>query len=449
MGMDSYEKLRLEYRDPKTLKPNERNWRKHPEQQKKLLDAMIKEVGYAGALLWNSQTQKLIDGHARRDLAIANKEKLVPVLVGSWTEAEEKKILATLDPIAAMAKQADELYRELLEGMETESEDLKEWCDGMLEGLREPEPGKDAEPQIDRAQALNEIWKVKAGDLWLIGEHRLLCGDSTKAEDVARLMGGEEVGMVVADPPYGISIVVVNVSVGGGEAYDIPFGGKKKGNVGRGSAHMRKTGKSYLEEWNQKKRGTVGAPKPFGSKKKRGSDGAANIIDVGKYAPIIGDDTTDTAIRASSLFLQLYPRAKQFWFGGNHYANALPQSSCWVVWDKETTGNFSDCELAWSNQDKAARLFRHRWNGMLRDSERERRFHPSQKPAALASWIYETFGKENDIVVDPFAGAGWTLVAAQNTKRTARLIEMSEDYCAVILQRMKDAFAIEGVRIEG
>jgi hypothetical protein len=143
------ENLKLEYRDPKTLAPNPRNWRKHPEQQKKLLNAMIKEVGYAGALLWNEQTGKLIDGHARRDLAIANKEKLVPVLVGSWTEAEEKKILATLDPIAAMAEQADELYRELLGGMETESEDLKAWCDNMMMSLStDMEPDKLDPPLI-------------------------------------------------------------------------------------------------------------------------------------------------------------------------------------------------------------------------------------------------------------------------------------------------------------
>jgi hypothetical protein len=274
----------------------------------------------------------------------------------------------------------------------------------------------DAEPQIDRAEELNKTWGVKSGDLWQIGEHRLLCGDSTKKEDVGRVTGGERADMIVADPPYGISIVAANVSVGGGEAYNIPFGGKKKGL------------------------GTIGGPKPFGSKRVRGSVGAANMVDVGKYAPIIGDDTTETAIRAAHLHLELFPDAKQFWFGANHYANALPPSSCWVVWDKETTGNFSDCELAWSNQDKAARLFRHQWNGMLRDSERERRMHPSQKPAALAAWIYVEFGKEGDVVLDPFAGAGWTLVAAENTKRAARVIEMSPEYGAIILQRMTDAF---------
>jgi DNA modification methylase len=316
-----------------------------------------------------------------------------------------------------------------------------EWTDG------DGDEPQDAEPQIDKAAELNKVWQVKRGDLWRIGEHRLLCGDSTKKEDVGRVMGGEKADMVIADPPYGINIVAANGYVGGGEAYNIPFGGIKKGDVGGGAAHIRKTGKSYLQEWNDKKRfGTSHGAKPFGSKKVRGSVGAANVVDAGKYAPIIGDDTTETAIRSAHLHLELFPDAKQFWFGANHYANVLPPFSCWVVWDKEATGNFSDCELAWSNQAKAARLFRHKWNGMLRDSERERRLHPSQKPAALASWIYTEFGAEGDIVIDPFGGAGWTIVAAENTKRKARVIEMSEDYIAVILQRMTDAFP--GIKIE-
>lgn len=127
--------LRLEWLDPKTLKPNPYNWRQHPAGQKKILDAVMSEVGNAGAALFNEQTGRLLDGHLRRERAIEKGEKEIPVLVGSWSEADEKKILATLDPIAAMAEQADALYRELLEGMETESEDLRSWADGLLEEL--------------------------------------------------------------------------------------------------------------------------------------------------------------------------------------------------------------------------------------------------------------------------------------------------------------------------
>lgn len=129
------EPLRLEWLDPRTLKPNPKNFRRHPEAQKKVLAAMLTEVGWAGALLVNETTGNLIDGHARRQEAIERNEAEVPTLIGSWSEADEKKILATLDPIAAMAEQADDIYRDLMAGIETESEDLRAWCDRTIEAI--------------------------------------------------------------------------------------------------------------------------------------------------------------------------------------------------------------------------------------------------------------------------------------------------------------------------
>ena len=80
-------------------------------------------------------------------------------------------------------------------------------------------------------------------------------------------------------------------------------------------------------------------------------------------------------------------------------------------------------------------LFTHRWNGMLRDSERERRWHPTQKPAALASWIMEKLTDVGGIVLDPFSGGGWSILGAEASGRKCRAIEMSADYVAVALER--------------
>lgn len=90
--------LRLEWRDPSDLAENPRNWRRHPESQVAALSDILEEVGWAGAFLFNERTDRLIDGHARRKVAMQQGSKKVPVLIGSWDEATEAKILATLDP---------------------------------------------------------------------------------------------------------------------------------------------------------------------------------------------------------------------------------------------------------------------------------------------------------------------------------------------------------------
>lgn len=114
--------LRLVYMDPVELAENPSNWRTHPEAQIAALTDVIAEVGWAGACLYNERTGRLIDGHARRKVALEQGAARVPVLVGDWDEAAEKKILATLDPLAAMAEadsaRLDTLLREVNTGSE-------------------------------------------------------------------------------------------------------------------------------------------------------------------------------------------------------------------------------------------------------------------------------------------------------------------------------------------
>jgi hypothetical protein len=131
------QKLRLEWMDPSTLKPNPMNWREHPEQQKRILAAVLHDVGWAGALLLNERTGNLIDGHARREHAIDDGSLVVPVLVGDWSIEDEQKILATLDPLASMADQIDSVYQDLLESFETSDESLGDWCKQLLADINE------------------------------------------------------------------------------------------------------------------------------------------------------------------------------------------------------------------------------------------------------------------------------------------------------------------------
>ena len=175
------------------LRTNPKNWRRHPDGQRSAMAALLEEIGFAGALIVYEQDGRLtiIDGHLRADIADDHK---VPVLVLDVTEEEADKLLATYDPIGAMAERDDEVLKELLAGIEFDDERLKNLFmeDEAAEGLTDP----DDIPEPPEAPV------TRPGDLWVLGDHRLLCGSSLDVSDVARLMGGKKAVLFATDPPY-------------------------------------------------------------------------------------------------------------------------------------------------------------------------------------------------------------------------------------------------------
>lgn len=130
-------------------------------------------------------------------------------------------------------------------------------------------------------------------------------------------------------------------------------------------------------------------------------------------------------------------------FGGNYYADILPASSCWLVWDKDNgASDFADCELAWTNLDMAVRRKIYRWNGYLQEKMgklKEQRWHPTQKPLEIMQWCITVADKhgERQTIIDPFMGSGTTLVAAKNLGRKAIGIEIEEKYCEIAVKRLR------------
>lgn len=128
----------------------------------------------------------------------------------------------------------------------------------------------------------------------------------------------------------------------------------------------------------------------------------------------------------------------QIIFGGNYYV--LPPSSCWLVWDKDNgTTDFADCELAWTNMKRAVRKFKYKWQGMLQEhagTKKEIRQHPTQKPLPLMRWCL-TLVPDAKTILDPFAGSGTTLLAARLEGRQAVGIEISERYCEIAANRLR------------
>jgi DNA modification methylase len=156
-------------------------------------------------------------------------------------------------------------------------------------------------------------------------------------------------------------------------------------------------------------------------------DGAASVGSrrlkrgIGDYKPsafpsvITGDDAP--YVLPVELSCLLDHAAVCLW-GANHYSDSLPCSPGWLVWDKREKGgdnNFADAELAWTNYAGVVRVFRHYWNGMLRDSERGPRLHPMQKPVALMKWCLALAKlPEGALVLDPYTGSGPVLRAAKD-----------------------------------
>jgi len=124
-------------------------------------------------------------------------------------------------------------------------------------------------------------------------------------------------------------------------------------------------------------------------------------------------------------------------WGGNYFADVLPCSASWLVWDKRNSGDFADCELAWTDLGCAVRKLELMWNGMLREGN-EPRYHLTQKPLRLMKWCITLASKKNDIktVLDPWMGSGTTLVAAKALGLRATGIEINEDYCKAAVLRL-------------
>lgn len=136
----------------------------------------------------------------------------------------------------------------------------------------------------------------------------------------------------------------------------------------------------------------------------------------------------------------------QIVWGGNYFVG-LPVSPCWLVWDKRCgitpEKTFADCELAWCSQDKPARVYRFLWDGMLQGNmaDKEKRYHPTQKPVPLFVWCLMKYSKPGDLILDPFCGSGTTALACHKTGRRFICIERELEYVNVARNRLRDAQA--------
>ena len=382
------------------LLPNERNWRKHPKAQQEALQGVLAEIGYAGALLAYETPSglKLIDGHLR---ATTTPDTEVPVLVLDVDDAEAAKLLATLDPLAAMAEADGNALDALLRDVQTGSQALADMLTNLAEeaGIlndQQKEVNEDEvpEPPVDPI--------TKPGDLWVLGDHRLLCGDSTKAEDVERLMAGAKAGMMVTDPPYNVEY---------------------EGNYIQSGRILRKEQKVW-------------------------SGGIANdnLSNFGEWLASVFA-VSDAAIDIGGAIYVWHPPGED----GKYFWSAWPYDQ-WhfqvdLVWNKTSLiisrwdykPQHEPCMYGWKGKNRS-------WIGSNNEptvwdiprqqgASGEKRKHPTQKPVECMA---RAIRNHDGSVYDPFLGSGTTLIAAEQLGRKCYGMEISPQYCDVIVKRWEN-----------
>ena len=183
---------------------------------------------------------------------------------------------------------------------------------------------------------------------------------------------------------------------------------------------------------------------PYGINMDGGKIGSDNCGKAKNYTKKDWDKEPPT----KEYFNELFRVSKnQIVFGANHFASLMPyNSSCWIVWDKDNTGDFADCELAWASFDTAVRKFKWRWNGMLQQNmkDKQERIHPTEKPIQLYEWILFNYAKPNQKILDTHLGSGSIAIAIDkaNTLDKKNLtfvgIELDPDYFRAAVERFKN-----------
>ncbi len=353
------------------LKSYEKNNKKHWEN----IDQIVKSIQantYIAPIIID-ENNVILAWHWRKLALDKLQVTEAEVLQVSWLSEEQKRDFRIRD-------------NKLTELSEWDFENLKFELDDLdipdLSDLFKDEEELKVEPEAEEDDYVvpeTITTDIVVWDLFEIGEHRLLCGDSTDAEQVAKLMNGEKADMVFTDPPYGI-----------GYDNEDRWSGIDKQN------HSAKRNKGKM---------------------------------------ILGDAEDFNP----SFLLSYFSYCKEiFVWGMQYYPEHLGRGGC-IVWNRKTESQkdvpHADFELCWSKQERNKMAWI-TWGGFKSKEKGEERLHTTQKPIELAVWFFNNWGNKNDLVADLFLGSGTTMVASHQLKRKCYGMELDPKYCQVIIDRM-------------
>ena len=409
---------------PDQLLANPSNWRIHPKAQQDALAGALDQVGWVGQVLVNQRSGFVVDGHARVALALTRCEPTVPVLYVDLDPEEEALVLATLDPIGAMATADTAKLEELLAGITVDDAGLLALL-GDLAG-NDPKAGL-TDP--DEVPEPSESPYVKTGDLWVLGEHRLLCGDSTKPQDVERLLDGVAPTLLVTDPPYGVSLDGTwrdGVYNGLGPAerpymqLDGASGQPEREHATRapGGAHTRTMGHRNTSisgdtraDWSEAFELVPSLEVAYVWCATTG------MIEVGQGLERIGFE-----LRQQIIWAKTQAAMSRSAYNWQH-------EPCWYAVRKGKTAS-------WQGSHSDSTLWEMASPKMIMGGSTEQKYdHPTQKPVEAMS---RAIGHHAGDVYEPFSGSGTTLIAAEQLGRRCFAIEIDPKFVQVAIERWQN-----------
>ena len=385
----------IEWREPSTLTPYSNNAKSHPTEQIDKIASSIAAFGFDQPIVVDTDGV-IIKGHGRREASLRLGLGKVPVLVRSDLSVAEIKAARLADNRSAESPWDDEMLRLELEALLAEDFDLELTAfdvaeiDELLELVQDEQAGLTDDDEVPEVQ---EQAVSKPGDLWLLGDHRVLCGDATVAADVERVLDGQLADMTFCDPPYGVNYA--------NSAKD----------------KMRGKHRPILND-------NLG--EDFGRFLQAAS---TNIVAV-----------TKGAIYVCMSSSELHTLQTAFREAGGHW-------STFVIWAKNTftlgradyQRQYEPILYGWKEGTD------HYWCGArdqgdvwFIDKPTKNDLHPTMKPVALVERALRNSSKSRDIVLDPFGGSGTTLIACEKAGRQARLLELDPTYCDVIVRRWQE-----------
>jgi DNA modification methylase len=376
-----------------SLQSDHKNARRRTDRSSDLIKESLQRYGAARSIVID-EDNRILAGNGTIEGAKAAGIKNVRIIETDGDEiiavkrtglTEDQKVgLALADNRTADLSEWDQ---EMLHQL-SEEHDLTPWfnqddLDELLSVTElEPEEGNTDPDDVPEAP---EDPITKPGDVWLLGNHRLLCGDSTNPQHVERLMDGQKADMVFTDPPYGMNL-------------DTDY--SKMGDGG-------KTHKAVIADDEQ--------------------FDAGFLLSTFAYCKEI-------FLWGADYYVETLRRT-------------YPNLGSWIVWDKYSDeerqglldGKFGSAfETCWSKTQHKRELARVLVTTNYTARGDETRVHPTQKPVALAEWFFDRWGKAGDLVVDLFGGSGSTLIACEKTSRHCRIMELDPAYVDCIVKRWED-----------